>query len=489
MQPQEEHNRTGGAPPPTVSSDQFINDYRPVVAVEVTEPSRREQIIALYEISENAPCLQTEDESGATGAHLTACAPQVRVNMLYNGNESRYHRRDTLTITDARRGVNTAHMADESIAQHKTYKYRLYPTVAQVEKLETTLDLCRELYNAGVQERRDAYRLAGKSVKFAEQCEQLPEIKGEREDFTLVFSQVLQDVLHRVDRTFKGFFRRVKRGETPGYPRFKPRSRYESFTYPQSGFSLKGGKLHLSKIGDVKIKLHRPIEGQVKQLTIKREAGRWYACFSVECEPAPLPGCDLSVGIDVGLTSFATLDDGRGIDNPRWYKRAQDGLRRAARKVARRKKGSHRRRKAVQDLQRIHAHIRNQRADFHHKEARKLVNENGLIVVEDLNVKGLASGMLAKPVNDAGWSAFICKLANKAEEAGRQLVKVNPSGTSQNCLCGTPVPKTLKERWHQCPNPECGLSLPRDVVSAKLILRLGLSLQALTVDAQGHAVA
>jgi len=175
-----------------------------------------------------------------------------------------------------------------------------------------------------------------------------------------------------------------------------------------------------------------------------------HPCFSVECEAQALPECTETVGLDVGLTAFATLSDGTEIENPRWYREAQKKLRRAQRKIARRKKGSHRRRKAIQFLQRLHAYLRNQRADFHHNLSRQLVNNNGLIAIEDLNVRGLARSMLAKSVNDAGWSSFIDKLAYKAANAGRQLVKVDPRGTSQTCLCGAGVPKMLCQRWHEC---------------------------------------
>jgi putative transposase len=211
----------------------------------------------------------------------------------------------------------------------------------------------------------------------------------------------------------------------------------------------------------------------IKTLTIKREAGRFYACFSVECEVKPLPESNKSVGIDVGLSTFAMLSDGTAVDNPRYYKESQAKLRRAQRKVARRKKGSRRRRKAIHELQRAHAHIKNQRANFHHQESRKIVNRYGLIAVEELNVKGLASGMLAKSVTDAGWSSFIAKLLYKAENAGRELIKVDPRGTSQRCICGADVPKALTERWHEC--QRCGLSVSRDHASALEILRLGLA--------------
>lgn len=356
-----------------------------------------------------------------------------------------------------------------------TFKYRIYPTKPQAAVLDETLARCCELYNAAVQERREAWRINRERINFAGQSAQLVEIKQVRPELNGIYSQVLQDTLHRVDKTFQAFFGRVRRQAKAGFPRFRSRARYDSFTYPQLGFSVQGAHLCLSKIGKVKIKLHRPLEGKIKTLTIRREAGRWYACFSVEGKAQPLPASSESIGIDVGLTTFATLADGTEVDNPRCYKAARRALRIAQRKVARRKKGSAGRRKAVQLLQRVHAHIRNQRADFHHKISHWLIAHYGTIAVEDLNVKGLASGMLAKSVHDAGWSAFFAKLLYKAENAGRQLVKVDARGTSQNCLCGARVPKTLSQRWHQC--SACGWSAPRDHVSAQLILGRGLRLQ------------
>jgi putative transposase len=201
---------------------------------------------------------------------------------------------------------------------------------------------------------------------------------------------------------------------------------------------------------------------------------RWYACLSVAYDAQPLPGSASRIGVDVGLLSFAPLSDGSTIDHPRCSRKAQAKLRRAQRRVARCTRGGRTRRKAVALLQTAHVHVRNQRADFHHKTARVLVNTSGVIAVEDLNVKGVAGGMLAKSVNDAGWSAFISTLAYQAEEAGRKLLPVNPRGPSQTCVCGAPVPKTLRHRWHQC--EACGLSAARDHVSAQRILGLGLSL-------------
>lgn len=358
----------------------------------------------------------------------------------------------------------------------KNFKYRLYPTEAQNAALNHQLAEACRLYNAALQERRDAYRISHQSINYCDQANQLKEIRADG-DLELANFSCCQDVLRRVDKTFKAFFGRVKNGRAPGYPRFRPVSRYDSITFPSYGDGCKlldNGKLRLQGVGAVKVKLHRPIEGEIKTVTIKREAGKWYAVFSVECEAKPLPASVEATGIDVGLSAFATLADGTEIENPRYYKEAQTGLRRAQRKVARRKRGSNNRKKAVRELQRAHAHVRNQREDFAHKVSRTLVVLFGLIVIEQLNIKGLAAGMLAKSVYDAGWSSFIAKLTYKAEEAGRVLLKVDPRGTSQRCVCGAPNPKTLSQRWHQCES--CGLSVPRDHASALEILRLGLSL-------------
>lgn len=361
-----------------------------------------------------------------------------------------------------------------------TFKFRLYPTRTQADALTGQLAEACRLYNAALQERRDAWRISGKSISLYDQSRQLKEIRAAG-DLTIHTYDVSQDVLQRVDRAFKWFFRCAKNGERGGYPRFRSLTRYDSFTYTHYGNGcrlLDSGKLRVQGIGLLRVKLHRPVKGKIKTVTIKREAGRWYVCFNVECEAQPLPSCNKPVGIDVGLSAFATLSDGAEVQNPRYYKESYKKLRRAERKVSRRKKGSKRWRKAIQLLQRVHAHIREQRADFHHKVARNLVNNYGLIAVEDLNIKGLARGIFSKSVTDAGWSAFLTKLSYKAENAGRTLIKVDPRGTSQRCICGACVPKILSQRWHEC--QVCGLSVGRDHASALEILRLGLNLVALT---------
>src|SRR5439155_3763370 len=290
------------------------------------------------------------------------------------------------------------------------------------------------------------------------------------------------------------FFRRVQAGEKePGYPRFRSRLRYDSLTWPSwgGGCTLRAsGRLYLQGVGELKLEWHRPLpsDAQIETVTAKREAGPWYVCFSVEIPaPEPLPVCDLGVGVDVGLTTFAVLSDGAEIANPRHFRAAERRLRLAQRKLARRKKRSHRRLKARQEVARVHIHIANQRRDFHHQTAHALVDTYGLIAVEDLNVKGLAGSMLAKSVHDAGWSQFVSILSNKAACAGRTLVKVNPAGTTQRCSgCGEHVPKTLAQRLHDC--RACGLVVARDLNAALNVLHLaqGLGLEPSGANGGGY---
>jgi len=369
-------------------------------------------------------------------------------------------------------------------------KYRAYPSRAQDDALHGQVNEACRLYNACLDERRSAWRMNNISLGYYDQAHQLKEIRAAGDVGVANFS-ACQDVLRRVNKTFAAFFRRVKAGERKvGYPRFRSRFRYDSLTYPTwgDGSSLRpSGRLYLQGVGDLKLKWHRPLppEAQIKTVTAKREAGDWYVCFSVEMpDPEPLAGSDLAVGIDVGLTTFAVLSNEAEIANPRHFRAAERRLRIAQRKLARRKRRSRRRMKARQEVARVHAHVANQRRDFHHKTARALVQEHGLIAVEALNFKGLAGSTLAKSVHDAGWSQFISILSCKAVEAGRTLIAVNPAGTTQRCSgCGEHVQKTLSQRRHVC--PACGLVLGRDLNAALNILSLaqglGWSLQAPTV--------
>ena len=359
----------------------------------------------------------------------------------------------------------------------KTFQYRLYPTKKQHALLNAQLAEACRLYNAAVQERRDAWKMRKTSLTYYQQANQLRHIRAAG-DLTLANYTSCQDVLRRVDNAYHAFFRRVKAGQKPGYPRFKSVTRFHSYTFPKYGNGCKlkpeDKQLYIQGVGELKVKLHREVTGCIKTVTLKKSCGKWDVCFSVEAEtPTPIPATGAVTGIDVGLASFAVLSDGTTIKNPRYYEAAQAKLRRVQRTVCRRKKASNRRRKAVRQLRRVHQHIKNQRSDFHHQVARQLINQYDVIAYENLTITGLARSMLAKPIADVGWGRFLTILSNKAAEAGREIVKVTPHGTSQRCICGQAVPKTLRNRWHHCPT--CLLSVSRDHAAALEILRLGLS--------------
>ncbi|MEW6207481.1 MAG: transposase [Acidobacteriota bacterium] len=347
----------------------------------------------------------------------------------------------------------------------KAYRFKLKPTKRQIADFEQWLDVCRELYNAGLQERRDAYRMCGVSINYHHQALELPEIKAIRGDVAQVNAQVLQDVLRRLSKTFDAFFRRCKSGEKPGFPRFKGRDRYDSFTFPQmkGAFRIEGNRLHLSKLGKVRIIQHRPIEGEIKTCTIKREADGWYAIFTVEESYSPfIPKTGEVAGVDLNISNFATLSTGEVIDNPRFLRTSEKRLVTAQRKVSRRKKGSQRRKKAARLLAKQHLKIKRQRLDFFHKATNQIIREFDEIAVEDLNIKGLLKNhRLAKSISDAAWGTFLSILTSKAEGAGRRVWKVPPQFSSQDCSrCGNRVRKSLAVREHRC--IACGLVIDRD---------------------------
>lgn len=352
----------------------------------------------------------------------------------------------------------------------KAFQFRLYPTKSQAEQLQWRLDRYRELYNACLEERREAWR-QGKILSFYDQRYELLEVKEVRSEYRDLGSQILEDVVRRVDLAYQAFFRRRKQGDKSGFPRFKGRDRYNSFTLRQRcGWKLSEGRLVISKIGSIKVRWSRNVQGSIKTVTIKRSVDQWYVCFSCDlgnAEPYLKEGP--SIGIDVGLEAFATLSDGTRIENPRYYRQGEEVLAQRQRRLSLKNKGSKRRAKARLLVAKAHRKTRDQRKDFHHKASKKLVDQFALIGVEDLNIKNMVKNRrLAKSISDAGWAQFLSMIEYKAEWAGAQFVKVNPSGTSQTCLCGERVEKDLSVRHHNC--AACGLSLPRDQVSAMLIL-------------------
>jgi putative transposase len=364
----------------------------------------------------------------------------------------------------------------------RTYRYRIYPTLRHRLALEAQLRFASQLYNAALEQRRDAWRSRRHSIGYVAQCRDLTEIRAAGMGPSDMSCSAMRDPLRRLDRAFAAFFRRRKAGVTPGYPRFRSARRYDSLTW-DAAWTLKEGRLALHGIGHLKVKWHRalPSSGIIRTVTVRRVAGRWYASFSLQIPvPPEVPArAKPAVGIDLGITYFATLSTGEQLRGPRAYQGSLRRLKVAQRRVSRRKKGSHRRQKAVLLLARQHERVRNLRRDHAHKLSRRLVSDYGLIVLEELSIRGLARGILAKPVSDQAWAAFQLMLEYKAAEAGTRLVKVPPGGTSQTCsACGIHVQKTLSERTHRC--AQCGLVIDRDINAARNILRLGLSRQAPT---------
>ena len=347
----------------------------------------------------------------------------------------------------------------------KTFQYRLYPTKDQVQILAYCLTTCRYLYNEMLEDRKNAYDRCGVGLNYNQQVGQLKYL-----DLS-VYSQVAQDVLRRLDKAFQNFFRRVKNGDKKaGYPRFHGRNRYDSFTYPQSGFKIKDGKLILSKIGAIRIFQHREIEGKVKTCTIKRDGDQWYVCFSVELPDVEKRDLKTSVGVDVGITTLATLSDGAEIENPKILDKHDSKLRKAQKDLSRKKKGSNNRNKQRSKVARIYRKIRNVRKDGLHKASRILADSYDRIVFEDLQIKNMVKNHhLARSIHDASWGMLINFTTYKAEYAGGVVELVNPRNTSKQCsVCGSIKPMPLSQRTYRCPN--CGNVMDRDRNAAINIL-------------------
>jgi putative transposase len=363
--------------------------------------------------------------------------------------------------------------------KRKSYKFRVFPTKAQQHLLEETLDLCRWTYNQTLAYRKNLWESEKKNVSKYDSHKLLPTWRAEKPELNGVHSQVLQNVQERVDLAFKAFFRRVKSHENPGYPRFKGRGWYDSFTYPQSGFSVKDSKtLYLSKIGDIKIKLHRKIEGQIKRLTVLRTIrDKWYVTFSVEQETVSIPSNNGPViGIDLGLDKFITFSNGEVVDNPRFFRSEESLLTKKQSRRDKLSKGSLERKKATKVIQRIHERIADKRSNFTHQLSHKLVTKYSVVCLEDLNIKSMLMESprgMSKSISDASWNLLLRLISYKAESAGSKAIFVDPRNTSQMCsCCGALVEKQLKDRIHKC--PLCGLEMDRDQNAAINILRLGL---------------
>lgn len=354
----------------------------------------------------------------------------------------------------------------------KTFRYRLYPNQRQEKALNETLETCRQFYNECLAERKLAYNERKESIgKFA-QLRKVKVLKNTSPSAAKVHSHVLQTVVSDLDKAFQAFFRRVKAGETPGYPRFKGKNRFDSFGLKEygNGFKLDGRRLKLSGIGRIRVRWHRPIQGTIKTVRIRRSADGWYASFSCQVEPNPLPHTGRAVGVDVGISSLIATSDGQTVENPKWYREQQAKFRVLQRCVARRKKGGANRLKAVIKLRRLHEKISNTRKDMLSKLAHELIIHYDLIAIEDLKILNMVQNHhLAKSIMDGGWGFLKMRLAFKAADAGREFVLVPPAFTSKTCSnCGQVFESlTLKDRWIEC---NCGLSLDRDVNAARNIL-------------------
>lgn len=363
----------------------------------------------------------------------------------------------------------------------KCFKYQIKANQETYQKAENWLSLCRQLYNNCLQERILAYKERKENISQSFQKKKLPQLKKLQPEFKEINSQTLQDVIERLDRAFQRFFRRVKLGQKPGFPRFKGKNRYDSFTLKQSGWKLdiQSKSLIIKNIGKFKIKLHRPIEGEIKTLIIRRTStNKWFVSFSCDnVPPRILPKTGKIIAIDMGCQSFLTDSNGQKIPNPYFFKKSKTILEKRQQRLSRRTLGSKRREKAKLLVAKIHQKISNQRKDFHFKIANKLVKENDIIFIEKLKSwKSYCS--LNRSMRDASWFQFFKILSFKAVEAGKKVIEVPAQKTSQICSrCGAEVPKSLAVRVHKC---SCGLEIDRDWNSALNLLRLGTSLQVKT---------
>jgi putative transposase len=366
----------------------------------------------------------------------------------------------------------------------KTYKYRLLGSRETFTNAEKWLVLCQRLYNVALEQRIKCYQQFSKSLSCYDQINQLPELRAEFPEYADVGSQVLQDVIERLDKAYKAFFRRVKNGGgKAGFPRFRSRDRYDSFTLKQTGWKLDGKYLSIRNVGRFKLRLSRPIEGDIKTVSIRRQSDKWYVCFS--CDKVPekkLESSAKSVGIDVGIKTFCVDSDGNQTESPKYFRNAEKQLRVRQRVLSRRTKGSQGRKDARLLVAKAHDKVSNQRNDFLHKAANHYITNYGRIYVEDLNIKGMSKNHhLAKSITDASWGKFFELLSYKAEEAGRVIIKVPRfEPTSKTCSqCGA-VNQELELSDRQWVCKSCGVLHDRDYNAAKNICRVGQTLQEST---------
>ncbi len=390
----------------------------------------------------------------------------------------------------------------------RAYVFRLRPTARQHIALAACVESHRELYNAALQERRDAWAHSKTRINYGDQSAQLSEVRQARPDVGVWSFSSQQATLRRLNKAFAGFFGRVKTakpGVKPGYPRFKGKARFDSVEWPKDGDGARWlpdvKRVYLQGIGQVKVDLHRQLAGRVKTIQVKRQGRRWVLVLSCDDVPTnPLPATGRQAGVDVGIVSFATTSDGEHIDNPRWGRAAADRLAAAQQRLARAKRRSKNRGRKRETVAAWHRKIANQRKDFHHKQARALVESYDLVVVEDLQIANMmrrakpvadpdnpgqflpngarAKSGLNRSIGDAGWGGFVSILRAKAEEAGRIWIEVDPRHTSDGCeKCGYAAAENrVTQAEFQC--RRCLHLAPADEHAARNILRAGLALHA-----------
>ncbi|GAT69803.1 transposase [Planomonospora sphaerica] len=386
----------------------------------------------------------------------------------------------------------------------RSFTFLLRPTARQAAALAACLEDHRQLYNAALEHRRTAYRKAAVTVRYGDQSADLKHIRADdpRGQGRWSFSSQ-QATLRRLDKAFRAFFDRVKAGRTPGFPRFKGRGRFDTVTWPKDGDGCRWDSqpqhptatlVRLQGIGHVRVHRHRTVKGRIKTISVKREGNRWYVILSCDEVPAqPLPATGAAAGIDLGVASLVTTSDDEHLANLRHLAAIADRLADAQRDLARKQRGSKRRRKAVARVAALHAQVRRQRLDHAHKAALALVRDYDVIVHEALKVANMtrsASGTLERPgrnvaaksglnrsILDAGWGVFLTVLAYKAESAGRELIAVEPRNTSRTCAeCGHVAKENrLTQAAFAC--TACGHAAHADVNAAVNILRAGLALR------------
>jgi putative transposase len=369
-----------------------------------------------------------------------------------------------------------------------SYQYKLKPTKEQAETIDKTLEMLRCQYNYLLAQRFDWYEQnrcpidrcplichlpkLKEQPNYYNQKASLVQLKIDRPWYKDIHSQVLQEVPKKVELAFDRWLKGDVNGKKSGKPRFKGKGQYKTFTYTQfKRHHFVNNKITLSKIGAVKVIVHRPVPNgfDIKTVSVTKKADGYYVTLSLDDKTVPTVKPDFNtdsiVGIDVGLIDFYVASDGSRVAAPRHLRKAERKLKSAQRRVSRRKKGSNRRKKAIQELGKQHKKVADTRKDFHFKTANLLLDKYDVVAVEKLNIKGLVKTRLAKSINDAGWGQFITILSNKAENAGLKVIAVNPNGTSQECSnCGHKVKKLLSQRMHNC--PICNTSLCRDLNAA-----------------------